>query len=173
MLEKVSEENHPVVVTMGVSGSGKTTAGRAIAERLGVPYADADDFHPASSIAKMASGTPLTDEDRWPWLEAVGRWLARHESTGGVMGCSALRVAYRDVLRKHAPGVVFVHLEGERSVVVERVAERTGHFMPTDLIASQYETLEELEPREAGLKVDFHLPVAQIVDRAVAYVAAN
>ena len=173
MVEKLSEDNHPVIVTMGVSGSGKTTAGRALAERLGVPYADADDFHPVSNIAKMASGTPLTDEDRWPWLEAVGRWLGSHQPTGGVMGCSALRVVYRDVLRKHAPGVLFIHLEGERSVVVDRVAERSGHFMPAELVDSQYTTLEELEPREAGLEVDFDLPVEEIVDKAVAYVAAH
>ncbi|PRZ36577.1 gluconate kinase (SKI family) [Antricoccus suffuscus] len=173
MVEKALGDSYPPIVTMGVSGSGKTTAGRALAERLGVPYADADDFHSESNIAKMASGTPLTDADRWPWLEAVGAWLGRHQSGGGVMGCSALRVAYRDVLRKHAPGVLFVHLEGERSVVVRRVAERSGHFMPAALVDSQYATLEELEPRERGLVVDFDLPIEQIVDKAVAYVAAN
>lgn len=167
--EALEADRRPLVVTMGVSGSGKTTAGRALAERLGVPFADADDFHSKANIEKMSHGVPLTDEDRWPWLEAIGRWLRQHQDTGGVIGCSALRVAYREVLRTHAPEVVFVHLEGDRSAVVRRVASRQDHFMPTRLVDSQYSTLEPLEPGETGIAVDFELPVEQIVDAAVAY----
>ncbi len=131
------------VVVMGVSGSGKSTVGTALAQRLDVPFLDADDLHPASNVAAMAAGIPLTDEDRWPWLDAVG-WHAGHlaEPAGGVVvACSALRRAYRDVLRL-AGASHFVLLVGDRRLLEERMTDRTGHFAGADLLDSQIVTLE-------------------------------
>src|SRR5581483_8492797 len=126
------------IVVMGVSGSGKSTVGAALAQRLGVPFADADDFHPAANIAKMAAGMPLDDDDRRPWLEAIGGWLAAHgDGDGGVMSCSALKRTYRDYLRSCCPSTEFVHLSGSPEVIAARQAARTGHFMPPSLMASQ------------------------------------
>ena len=102
------------IVVMGVSGSGKSTVGAALAQRLGVPFADADDFHPPANIAKMTAGIPLDDDDRYPWLDAIGHWLAEHCGDGGVMSCSALKRKYRDQLRKHCPQTEFVHLRAHR-----------------------------------------------------------
>ena len=153
----------PLVVVMGVAGSGKTTVGRALAEHLGVAYADADDFHSPASVAKMASGQPLDDDDRAPWLVAIGQWLAEHDDRGAVVGCSALRRRYRDVLRAAAPRLEVLHLAGDPAVVTRRVAERPDHFMPASLVASQLETLEPLEPDEAGNAFDLTAPVDDIV----------
>ncbi|SDE01518.1 gluconokinase [Nocardioides lianchengensis] len=147
---------------MGVSGSGKSTVGAAIAQRLRVPFADADDLHPEANIAKMSRGEPLDDHDRYPWLETVGGWLAEH-AEGGVMSCSALKRKYRDQLRHHAPGVEFVLLTGSREVIERRQAARPGHFMPASLLTSQLATLEPLEPDEGGVVLD----VAQGVDEIV------
>lgn len=144
----------PLVVVMGVTGVGKSTIGEALAERLGLAYADADDFHPEANIAKMKSGVPLTDEDRWPWLRALGAWLAEHETPGGVASCSALRRAYRQVLVDAAPDVAFLHLAGDAATIRERVSQRAHHFMPSSLIDSQLDTLESLGPDERGLTVD-------------------
>jgi len=148
---------------MGVAGSGKTTVGAALAKRLGVDYADADAFHNEANVAKMAAGHPLDDQDRAPWLEAIGQWLAAHEEIGGVASCSALRRRYREVLRAAAPGVTFLHLDGDPAVVTQRVAERPNHFMPASLVASQLETLEPLGPDEAGCRLDLSAPVDDIV----------
>ncbi len=147
------------VVVMGVSGSGKSTVGLALAERLGVPFADADDLHPAANVAKMAAGHPLDDDDRRPWLELIGRWLADHPD-GGVVACSALKRAYRDGIRAHAADAVFLHLDGAHEVIARRQAGRPGHFMPASLLDSQFETLEPLGVDEAGVVVD----VAEDVD---------
>jgi len=122
----------PPLVVMGVSGSGKSTVGAALAQRLRVPYGDADDFHPPENIAKMTAGEALDDDDRRPWLEAIGRWLAEHDE--GVVTCSALKRSYRDLLREHRPDVVFVHLHGDREVIARRQATRPGHFMPASLL---------------------------------------
>lgn len=144
------------VVVMGVSGSGKTTVARELAARLGWVVGDADDFHPESNIAKMQSGQPLDDADRWPWLETLAQWIAAHESRGEatVLACSALRHAYRDVLRRGAPEVGFIHLTGPVDVLASRMGAREGHFMPEDLLASQLDTLEDLGPGETGLVLD-------------------
>jgi gluconokinase len=143
------------IVVMGISGSGKSTVGAALARRLDVPYADGDDFHSAANVAKMSAGQPLTDADRVPWLRAVADWLAEHADTGGVLSCSALRRRYRDVLRSEAPDIVFVHLDGDPDLARKRSAGRHSHFMPPNLVASQEATLEPLEPDENGIVIDF------------------
>jgi gluconokinase len=157
----------PLVVVMGVSGSGKTTVGAALAHRLGVPFADADDLHPEANIAKMSAGIPLDDIDRRPWLEAVAQWLADHQDAGGVASCSTLRRAYRDILTRAAPTTVFLHLHGDREVLAARVAARTAHFMPAALIDSQLATLEPLEPDERGVVLDVTESVDDLVDQSV------
>lgn len=151
-----------LVVVMGVSGSGKSTVGVALARRLGVPFEDADDLHPPENVAKMSAGHPLDDDDRHPWLESVGAWLAAHPD-GGVMSCSALRRRYRDQLRHHAPRVRFLLLDGPEEVIARRQADRPGHFMPASLLRSQLATLEPLQPDEDGIVIDVDQGVDQIV----------
>jgi carbohydrate kinase (thermoresistant glucokinase family) len=133
------------LVVMGVSGCGKSSLGAALATALVLPFTDADDLHPAANRAKMAAGQPLTDNDRWPWLQAVGAVLA---AEAGVVACSALRQAYRDRLRAAAGPVQFLHLVAPREVIAERLAARRGHFMPIALLDSQLATLEPLAPGE-------------------------
>ena len=157
----------PLVVVMGVSGSGKSTVGAALAQRLRVPFADADDFHPPANIAKMSAGQPLDDEDRLPWLDAIGAWLDEHRERGGVISCSALKRAYRDRLRQHAPDVELLHLHGEREVIARRQASRPGHFMPASLLDSQFRTLEPLAADERGVVLDVDQSVDAIVDQYV------
>lgn len=154
------------IVVMGVSGSGKSTVGAALAQRLRVPFADADDFHPAANIAKMSAGHPLNDEDRLPWLDSIGRWLADHPE-GGVMSCSALKRSYRDLLRGHRPDVEFLHLAGTPEVIGRRQASRPGHFMPASLLASQFETLEPLSVAEHGVTIDVDQDIDSIVQEYV------
>jgi gluconokinase len=142
----------PLVVVMGISGVGKTTTGRELADRFGVEYADGDDFHPPANVAKMSSGIPLSDDDRWPWLRSIGAWLAEHER-GGVVSCSALRRAYRDVLVAAAPRAFFLHLVVDPDLIRERMRHRE-HFMPLSLLESQVRSLEPLQPDENGVVVD-------------------
>jgi len=156
----------PLLVVMGVSGSGKSTVGAAIAQRLRVPFADADDFHPPANIAKMSAGHALDDHDRYPWLEAIGEWLASHPD-GAVISCSALKRKYRDQLRHHAHAVTFLHLAGSREVIARRQASRPGHFMPTSLLTSQFHTLEPLGPDEDGTTIDVDQGVDAIVQEYV------
>ncbi|GAA4698359.1 gluconokinase [Nocardioides conyzicola] len=151
------------LVVMGVSGSGKSTVGAAIAQRMRVPFADADDLHPSANIAKMSRGESLSDEDRFPWLEIVGEWLGVHEDGGGVMSCSALKRKYRDQIRHHAPHVHFLLLEGSPEVIAVRQAGRPGHFMPASLLTSQFATLEPLSPDEDGLVLEVDQSVDDIV----------
>ena len=154
----------PLLVVMGVSGSGKTTVGVALAAALGVPFRDADDLHPAANVAKMAAGIALTDDDRMPWLALVGAELAV-EPEGLVIACSALKKAYRQAILAAAPSVRFVFLDGSRELLESRVQFRRGHFMPASLLDSQLATLEPLAPEEPGVRVslDEHLTVASIV----------
>ena len=154
------------IVVMGVSGSGKSTVGAALAQRLRVPFADGDDFHPPANIAKMTAGQPLDDDDRYPWLEAIGRWLADHHD-GGVMSCSALKRKYRDQMRRHCADVEFLHLSGTPEVISKRQASRPGHFMPASLLQSQFATLEPLDPDERGIAIDVDQNIDSIVDNYV------
>jgi gluconokinase/shikimate kinase len=133
----------PVLVIMGVSGSGKSTVAGVLAGRLGWDLAEGDDLHPAANVAKMHSGQPLTDEDRWPWLERVAGWIRSRTEAGepGIITCSALKKKYRDVLR--GENVVFVFLQGSKDKISDRLASRHGHFMPPSLLESQFEALEE------------------------------
>ncbi len=163
----------PLVVVMGVSGSGKTTVGAALAQRLRVPFADADDFHPRVNIDKMSAGIPLTDTDRGPWLATIARWLTDHAATGGVTSCSALKQAYRDVLAAAAPHVYFVHLHGDPDVVAARVAGRPGHFMPAALVESQFATLEPLGPDEHGAVLEVDQPVDDLVSQSIALLTSR
>ncbi len=161
-----ASDRPPVLVVMGVSGSGKSTVGAAVAQRLRVPFADADDFHPPANIAKMTAGQALDDDDRRPWLEAIGEWLAAHPD-GAVISCSALKRSYRDQLRAHAPDVAFLHLQGERDVIARRQASRPGHFMPASLLTSQFATLEPLQPDERGVVIDVDQSVDAVVQQYV------
>jgi gluconokinase len=150
-----------IVVVMGVCGCGKTTVGKALAAALGWRFFDADDFHPPASIEKMAAGIPLTDTDRWPWLDRLAAEMGAIERAGGhaVLACSALRQAYRDRLAV-AGDVRFAHLRGDRATIAARVAARPGHYMPATLVDSQFAALEL--PAEA-IDVDITLPVADQV----------
>jgi len=151
---------------MGVSGSGKSTIGESLAERLGWPYEDADTFHPASNVAKMSAGHPLTDEDRWPWLKAIAAEIDRvcKADERVVIGCSALKRAYRDVLLHGRTDIRLVYLEGTQSLIADRIGQRKGHFMPPGLLTSQFATLEPPTPDEHPLTVSIDAPVEAIID---------
>lgn len=161
----------PLVVVMGVSAAGKTSVARGLAARLGVDWLDADDLHSPENVAKMAAGTPLTDADRWPWLDAVGAALAQGRALGGrIIACSALRRVYRDRLRTAVPDVRFVHLTGSAELLQARAAGRAGHYMPPALLPSQLALLEPLQQDEDGIAVDVSGSVEQIVDEAAAWI---
>jgi gluconokinase len=161
-----------VVVVMGVSGTGKSTVGGLLARALGVPYAEADAFHPPANIAKMSAGTPLDDDDRAPWLTAIGDWARERGSLGGVVSCSALKRRYRDTLRAAAPGLFFLHLNGERELIARRLGARAGHFMPTTLLDSQFADLEPLQPDEQGATLSVTAVPETVTARALAALKA-
>lgn len=156
------------IVVMGVTASGKTSVGRAMAERLGFEFCDSDALHPCANVEKMSRGEPLTDDDRAPWLVRVGERLAKSE--GIVVACSALKVAYRRSILAEAPDAVFVVLHGDRSLLVERMAARTDHFMPPELLDSQLETLEMPGGDEPAVTVGVQPSIETIVQRAIARV---
>lgn len=158
------------IVAMGVSGAGKSTTGIALAERLGWPFVEGDSFHPRVNVEKMAAGHPLDDADRAPWLQALADEIGRFQQAGqcSVIGCSSLKWAYREVLRSGAPRVRFMHVQGSRDLLVERLSNRSGHFFPPELLDSQLMTLEPLRPDEDGVLVDMALPVQAQVDQALA-----
>jgi carbohydrate kinase (thermoresistant glucokinase family) len=158
---------------MGVQGSGKTTVGTLLAERLGVGFVDGDDLHPEHNKKLMAAGTPLTDVERRPWLEAVGARLAAESDAGIVIACSALKRSYRDLLRTFVPDLVIVHPHGPMEVVAERIASRRHEFMPPSLLVSQYEVLQTLQEDEPGVTVDLTLPLEDIVERAAAFITTG
>jgi beta-N-acetylhexosaminidase len=150
------------IVVMGVAGCGKSTIGAALAGRLGAEFLDGDSLHPQSNIDKMASGTPLNDDDRAPWLAEIGRRFPASDSAL-VIACSALKRSYRDIIRSADPSVVFVHLHGTRELLNARMNARPGHFMPASLLDSQLATLEALHACEAGIVVDIAESVENIV----------
>ena len=156
------------VVVMGVSATGKTTVGEQLAEELGCEFVEGDSLHPRRNIEKMEHGTPLTDDDRWPWLEAIAEMVAvrDHERISTVVTCSALKRSYRDLLAGAAP-TFFVHLHAPFEVLEKRMAHRTKHFMPTSLLRSQFDTLEPLGDDEAGAVVDVTPPLDEVVEEAV------
>ncbi|MGX9965345.1 gluconokinase [Roseomonas sp. F4] len=143
-----------LVLVMGVSGAGKSTVGPLIADRLGLRFDDADSFHPPANVAKMSRGEPLDDDDRAPWLDAIGAHLAAHRGRGCVVTCSALKRAYRDRLRAAAPDLRLVFLQGDMALVAARQAARQNHFMPASLVASQFATLEPPAPEEGAVLLD-------------------
>lgn len=143
----------PLVVIMGVSGSGKSTVGELLAGELDVGYVDGDDLHSPENVAKMASGNPLTSSDRIAWLDLVGRTLSDASGVGVVVSCSALKRDYRDRILAGAPATMFVCLEGSRELLESRLAARTGHFMPPELLDSQLQSFEALQPDEPGVLV--------------------
>jgi gluconokinase len=144
-----------VIVVMGVSGSGKTTVAKGIASAMGWAFAEGDEFHSPANVAKMAAGQPLTDEDRWPWLRSIGSWMDGHikDSTSAVVTCSALRRAYRDLLREGRPQVRFCHVSADPTLIGDRLSVRQGHYMPASLLPSQLATLEPLQQDEPGVVV--------------------
>ncbi len=160
---------HPVVVVTGVSGSGKTTVGTLLARTLGWPYAEADDFHSPANIAKMAAGTPLTDADRWPWLDAIAAWIDARSAAGesGVVTSSALKRSYRDRLRTGRPQVRMVFLDGSPELIARRMATRQGHFMKGRMLGSQFHDLEPAGPDEHVLDVPVDGTPAGIVAEIV------
>jgi gluconokinase len=160
-------------VVMGVSGCGKTSVGEALAAELGLRFVDGDALHPESNIKKMSSGIPLDDHDRAPWLVKVGATLAETDGPA-VVGCSSLKRKYRDTIRENAGGDVgFIHLYADKDILVARVNEREGHFMPPALLDSQYADLEHLEADESGAIVDISVPLAEVVAKAKTYIREN
>jgi len=161
----------PPMIVMGVQGSGKTTIGTALAERLDVPFVDGDSLHSAENIRLMASGHALTDEERLPWLRAVGERLAAGSDGGVVLACSALKRSYRDLLRQHAPEMITIYAEGDIQLIRTRISGRHHEYMPTSLLQSQFDTLEERDADEPGITVDVAETPPQIVDHIVEFLA--
>jgi gluconokinase len=157
------------LIVMGVSGSGKSTIGEHLAKRLGWPYEDADKFHPKSNVAKMSAGHPLTDEDRWPWLKAIAAEIDRvcEANERVVIGCSALKRVYRDVLLHGRTDVRLVYLDGTQALIADRLGRRKDHFMPPGLLTSQFDTLEPPTRDEHPLTVSIDAPVEAIVEDVV------
>ena len=157
------------LVVMGVSGSGKSTIADKLAERTGWKYEDGDRFHPPSNVAKMSAGHPLTDEDRWPWLQAIADEIDRVCRAGqrAVIACSALKRAYRDILVHGRSDVRIIYLQGTQELIAKRLAARKHHFMPSGLLDSQFKTLEPPDPRENPVTVSIDAPVDTIVDDIV------
>jgi gluconokinase len=163
------------LIVMGVSGSGKSTIAEKLAERLRWSYEDGDRFHPASNVAKMSAGHPLTDEDRWPWLQAIANEIDRVCGTGqhAVIACSALKRAYRDILVHGRGDVRIVYLQGSQELIAKRMAARKHHFMPAGLLDSQFATLEPPDAGENPVTVSIDAPVDTIVDDIIRGVGLN
>ena len=170
-------EVHPAgpaihVVVMGVAGCGKSAVGRLVADQLGLPLIEGDDFHPPGNIQKMQQGIPLADEDRADWLRQLGWELARHPA-GVVLTCSALKAAYRDSLRGAVPGLQFVHLAISQAESLRRVSTRPGHFYPPSLVASQFEALQDPSAEPGVLTLAGNASLQALADSAVAWLAIH
>jgi gluconokinase len=165
----MQSEKPPVLLVTGVSGSGKTTIGSLLAGRLGWDYAEADSFHPAANIEKMAAGHPLTDEDRWPWLDAIGAWIDATGAKGrpGVVTSSALKRVYRDRLRAGRPQVRLIYLDADRDVVARRLTARNGHFFPPALLDTQFADLEPPSDDEHPVRIPVDEPPLAIAERLI------
>jgi gluconokinase len=165
----VSASNPAALIVMGVSGSGKSTVGLLLAEALGFEYRDGDSFHPPANVEKMRAGTPLTDEDRWPWLAAIAAWINAHrlEGTTGIVACSALRRVYRDRLRDGHGDVRFLFLQGDKALIGRRLATRKGHYMPASLLDSQFATLEEPGSDEGAVRLSIVAAPEDIAREAI------
>jgi gluconokinase len=163
------------IVLMGVAGSGKSTVLKRMRERWGWLSAEGDEFHAALNVAKMSSGQPLSDRDRGPWLCALAAWIGARETAGDncVLACSALRRAYRDVLRAGHPSVRFVHLVAVPHTLQARVEQRLGHYMPASLLHTQLETLEPLDADEPGMVASSERPLDQVIDDVEAWLATG
>jgi len=159
-----------ILLLMGVAGSGKSTTAELLSERLGWPFRDADSFHPPANVEKMTAGTPLTDEDRWPWLYAIADWMDAVMARGdnGIVTCSALKRGYRDVLLTGRPGVALIYLKGDKGLIGERLSARVGHFMPPALLDSQFHSLEEPGPDENPHVIDVDAAPDEVVQRILA-----
>ena len=171
MGDAISMPRRPAaILLMGVAGSGKSTIGAALSDQLGWPFRDADSFHPAANVAKMSAGVPLTDEDRWPWLAAIGTWLDERRATRqpGIVSCSALKRIYRARLLSGRPDVRLVFLKGDEALIGARMRNRTNHFMPPSLLTSQFATLEEPQPEERAMVVSVAATPPEIVAAIVA-----
>jgi len=162
------------LIVMGVAGSGKTTIAEALAKRIEWPFKDGDSFHPASNVEKMRNGHPLTDEDRWPWLRAIAAEIDRTSDAREhvVIACSALKRAYRDILIGKRHNVRLIYLKGSRDLIGERLRARRGHFMPPQLLDSQFATLEEPREDEKAIVVDIAPAVEAIVDNIIRQLSA-
>jgi gluconokinase len=156
-------ETPRAIILMGVSGCGKTTVGQRLSQKLGWPFFDGDDFHPEANRKKMASGTPLTDADRMPWLASLNRLIAKNLAAqqSMILACSALKNTYRDRLRGSLSGVSWVYLKGDYDLIFKRMQTRTGHYMKPGMLQSQFETLE---PPKNAITVNIGQPVETIVD---------
>ncbi|WP_322517857.1 gluconokinase [Rhodopseudomonas palustris] len=172
---KADDPQPRVLIVTGVSGSGKSTIGELLAERLGWTYQDGDDFHPPANVAKMSAGQPLTDDDRWPWLRAIAAEIDRIADEGhhAVIGCSALKRAYRDILVHGRADVRIVYLDGSRELIAARMAARKNHFMPGGLLDSQFATLEQPGADERPITVSIDASIEQIVDAIVTQLHSN
>jgi len=158
---------------MGVSGSGKSTVGALLAAALKVPFLEGDSFHPPANVARMAGGVALTDSDREGWLHTLAQQLKQHAAHGVVLSCSALKRRYREVLRSGAPGLALLHLAGAADLLAQRMAARSGHYMPPSLLASQLATLEPPQTDEHALTLDITQPPAQLVQRALVWLGSR
>lgn len=154
-MSKSNADRYAVLIIMGVSGSGKSTIAELLSHELGWDFRDGDEFHPKSNVEKMHSGTPLTDQDRWPWLEAIAAWIDQKRSAGehAIVTCSALKKSYREILIGPRKDVGLIYLKGDEHLIAERLAKRKDHFMPKGLLRSQFQTLQEPGPDEHPIKV--------------------
>ncbi|WP_243696169.1 gluconokinase [Labedella phragmitis] len=170
----MSSHSLPPIIVMGVSGSGKSTMGALLGERLDLPFIDGDDLHPDENREKMRAGHPLDDDDRWPWLHRIGELIDAGlvEGHATIVACSALRKSYRDLIRRHAPEAIFVHLRGSSELIADRMGARDHEYMPATLLGSQLATLEPLEDDERGVVVDVTASPDELADQIIAALPA-